>query len=91
MAEVHGEPLPLHRAWEDNRMVRERMRATGLLTDWPAGLAGQPSMRALLMNRTLVELAAVWWCPQKEQPETLAIKKVRYEVGLLPLTSISWA
>lgn len=75
-ADLPESPPSLASLWEDDRIIRERIRANGgKLLMWPLNaegnpLVGQKSMAALAMNGVVMKYMARWWCPTQDRPKT---------------------
>ena len=71
----------LSSAWEANPLIRQQMRDDTRLLAWPSkattGVASQP---ALVMNRTVVQIALMEWAAVCREPKSVPIDWVRDEV-----------
>lgn len=84
---IQGEPWramdrpALHRVWEADSMVRDRVRELKAILEWPKEkhLVGAPSKRSFAMNKTVMEHVAQWWCPQADAPQSVPVAAVRAE------------
>ena len=71
--------------WESQIAIRNRMRESGSLTRWPTpALIGIPSVKAMIMNVTSLEVLAEWWVAQTKVPSVIPIGHLRTEARSSP-------
>ena len=70
--------------WESDTTIRNVGRQLGGLTKWPDTKSiGVPSMKACSLNSRLLEMTAVWWTQQSEQPAAIPIDMLRMEARMI--------
>lgn len=72
--------MSLAAMWESQTVIRNRMHESGSLTRWPsAALTGVPSVKAMIINGTSLEVLAEWWVAQTKVPQVIPIGHLRQE------------
>ena len=76
----------LAQMWENNPMIRRRLRETGKLTVWKTPeVTGLPSVEAMTFNVVCLEQLAGWWTSKVTMPQAVPIDLVRKEAGNKPI------
>lgn len=66
--------------WEDNRYVRNRLRESGRLVQWPKPeLTGKPTMAGIALNVHALTILASWWCPTQKKAKSPTVQELRKE------------